>query len=537
MTSSQTGTDTASGQAKASSPVPLAAAIQLTGISKSFGPVRANHNVNINIEAGTVHGIIGENGAGKSTLMSILYGFYEADAGEILIDGSPVKINSSQAAIASGIGMVHQHFMLIDTFTVLENIILGAESSALLNSGLDEARRKLETLEEEYGLNVNLDAMTGELPVGEQQRVEILKALYRNAKILILDEPTGVLTPQETVQLFKILSALNDEGVTIVLITHKLKEIMAITDNVSVMRAGEMVAHRKTSETDAEELAELMVGRKVIGDIDKGDKARGKPALVIEGLTVSSEGAVPLLDDISFDVCAGEIVGIAGVSGNGQSELLEVLSGIRRFDKGKVILNGRDVTPDQVCDPKEVRDLKIAHVPEDRHRLGMVTSFSAQESSILGYQDADEYHTGPFFNLTAINSDCRRMMEGFDVRPRLPEIRSANMSGGNQQKLILAREIDKDPEVLLVGQPTRGVDIGAIEFIHSQLVDLRNQGCAVLMVSVELDEVMKLSDRILVMFGGRIVAEVAGGEADEKTLGLMMANAHDTKTASSEVRS
>lgn len=533
MTQAETGTDTAPGRVKTTSPVPLPAAIQLTNISKSFGPVRANYNVNIVVEAGTVHGIIGENGAGKSTLMSILYGFYEADTGKIDIDGKPVKINSSQAAIAAGIGMVHQHFMLIDTFTVLENIILGAESSGLLKKGLAEARSKLEKLEDEYGLNVDLDAVTGELPVGEQQRVEILKALYRDAKILILDEPTGVLTPQETVQLFNILKALNDEGVTIVLITHKLKEIMAITDNVSVMRAGEMVAHRKTSETDAEELAELMVGRKVIGEIDKGDTKCGKPALKIEGLSVSSGEAVPLLDDLNFEVCAGEIVGIAGVSGNGQSELLEVLSGIRGFDKGQVYLNGRDLSPDQLCDPKEVRNLKIAHVPEDRHRLGMVIDFSAQESSILGYQDSEAYHSGPFFDLTVINAECRRMMDGFDVRPRLPEIRSANMSGGNQQKLILAREIDKDPEVLLVGQPTRGVDIGAIEFIHRQLMDLRNQGCAVLMVSVELDEVMKLSDRILVMFGGRIVAEVKGGDADEKTLGLMMANAHDQSTTQS----
>ncbi len=536
MPNSITEADTQAGQADRASSAPSSAAIQLTGISKSFGPVRANDNVNIKVEAATIHGIIGENGAGKSTLMSILYGFYEADAGQIEVDGSPVKITSSQAAIAAGIGMVHQHFMLIDSFTVLENIILGAETSPLLDVGLAEARSKLTKLEDEYGLNVDLDALTGDLPVGEQQRVEILKALYRNAKILILDEPTGVLTPQESQQLFRILRALKEEGVTIILITHKLNEIMAITDNVSVMRAGQMVAHRRTAETDAGELAELMVGRKVIGKIDKARQARGKPVLKADKLTVNSAGAVPLLDQVSFELCAGEIVGIAGVSGNGQSELLEVLSGIRRFDKGSLNLNGRLVTPGQACGPREVRDLKIAHVPEDRHRLGLVTSFSAQESSILGYQDADAYHVGPFFNLTSITQDCRRMMEGFDVRPRLPEIRSANMSGGNQQKLILAREIDKHPEVLLVGQPTRGVDIGAIEFIHSQLIELRNQGCAILMVSVELDEVMKLSDRILVMFGGRIVAEVDGDEADEKTLGLMMANAHDTASPSSGTR-
>ena len=535
MTGPHPTEDEASAQPTPVSTAHLPPAIQLEGISKSFGPVRANHNINISVPTGSIHGIIGENGAGKSTLMSILYGFYEADKGTVEVDGLQKNINSPQAAIAAGIGMVHQHFMLIDTFTVLENIILGAETHALLNEGLSEARAKLQALEDDYGLNVDLDALAGELPVGEQQRVEILKALYRDARILILDEPTGVLTPQETVQLFNILRALNREGVTIVLITHKLKEIMAITDNVSVMRAGEMVAHRKTSETTAIELAELMVGRKIVDQIDKGAVVVGAPALKLQGVSIHSEGEVPLLDDISFEVRAGEIVGIAGVSGNGQSELLEVLSGIRSFDKGEIYLNGRQVTSDKLCDPGEVRRLKIAHVPEDRHRLGLVTSFSAQESSILGYQDSGIYNKGPFFDLTAINDDCRRMMESFDVRPRIPEIRSANMSGGNQQKLILAREIDKDPEVLLVGQPTRGVDIGAIEFIHRQLVDLRNQGCAVLLVSVELDEVMKLSDRILVMFDGRIVAEVAVADADEKTLGLMMANAHTQPSNENEV--
>ncbi len=534
MIGTMTGGDTESEQAAIVPPADFASAIKLTGISKSFGPVRANHDIHISIKPGTIHGIIGENGAGKSTLMSILYGFYEADRGTIEVDGVQRNINSSQAAIAAGIGMVHQHFMLIDTFTVLENIILGAEAHALLAAGLNKARTKLQALEEDYGLNVDLDALAGDLPVGEQQRVEILKALYRDARILILDEPTGVLTPQETVQLFEILRALNRQGVTIVLITHKLKEIMAVTDNVSVMRAGEMVAHRKTADTTAEELAELMVGRKIVNQIDRGESAVGAPALKIEGVTVQSDGDVPLLDNISFDVCAGEVVGIAGVSGNGQSQLLEVLSGIRPIDRGQIYLNGRDVSAGDRCTPEEVRGLKIAHVPEDRHRLGMVTSFSAQESSILGYQDWGIYNNGVLFDLETINGECQRLMEAFDVRPRIPEIRSANMSGGNQQKLILAREIDKDPEVLLVGQPTRGVDIGAIEFIHRQLIDLRNQGCAVLLVSVELDEVMKLSDRILVMYDGRIVAEVASKDADEKTLGLMMANAHHRSAKSQE---
>ncbi len=506
-------------------------AIELKGISKSFGPVKANDNIDLAVKSGDIHGIVGENGAGKSTLMSILYGFYEADSGTVSVGGKPVQITSSQIAIDVGIGMVHQHFMLVDTFSVLENIILGAETGPLLQSGLDHARAKLDQLEKEYGLNVDLDAITSELPVGEQQRIEILKALYRSARILILDEPTGVLTPQESDQLFRILGALKREGVTIILITHKLREIMAITDSVSVMRNGKMVAHRQTADTSREELAELMVGRKIVGDVGKDVVKRGAAVLKVEGLSDGLDQSVPVLDNLNFEVHAGEIVGIAGVSGNGQSELLEILSGIRPFDAGRISLNGRELTIDHQCGPKEVRALKTAHVPEDRHRLGMITNFLAQESAILGYHDADKYNRGLFLDRAGISRECMRMMEEFDVRPRIPEIRSANMSGGNQQKLILAREIDKNPEILLVGQPTRGVDIGAIEFIHGKILELRRRGCAVVLVSVELDEIMTLSDRILVMFGGRIVGEVDGEHADEKLLGLMMANAHGDEAA------
>ncbi len=504
---------------------PSPAAIELRNISKSFGPVRANHNVSMTVEAGAIHGIVGENGAGKSTLMSILYGFYEADAGEIFIGGEPVKILSSNDAIASGIGMVHQHFMLVDTFTVLENVMMGAESGALLKESIDKARGELERLENEYGLQVDPDSLAEELPVGELQRVEILKALYRGARILILDEPTGVLTPQETDQLFRIFQALKEQGTTVILITHKLREIMAITDTVSVMRHGEMVAHRKTSDTSKEELAELMVGRKVRADLEKKPCQPGAAALVVEGLTVRDAYDVAKVDDVSFEVRKGEIVGIAGVSGNGQSELLDALSGIQRIVRGRIKVGDREVSSEAHCNPAEMRAMKMAHVPEDRQRLGMVTDFSAQESAILGYQHDDKYQSGILFDLQAIRTHCSEIMERFDVRPPHPDTKSANFSGGNQQKLILAREIDRDPEVLLVGQPTRGVDIGAIEFIHRHLVDLRDNGCAVLLVSVELDEIMSLADRILVMFEGRIVAEVAGDEADERTLGLMMANA------------
>ena len=346
-------------------------AVELRGISKSFGPVRANRDVDLSVGAGTIHGIVGENGAGKSTLMSILYGFYEADSGDILIGGTPHNIRSSRDAIAAGIGMVHQHFMLVETFTVLENVMLGAESGALLAASEAAARQELERLEREYGLDVPLDEPVGGLPVGQQQRVEILKSLYRGARILILDEPTGVLTPQETDQLFAILNALKAQGVTILLITHKLREIMAVTDWVSVMRGGEMVAHRPTAETSREELAELMVGRKVRLDLDKAPAAVRAPMIVVDGLGLKDHRGVALLQDVGFTVGAGEIVGVAGVSGNGQSELLEILAGIRAPSQGTVKLGALTVSPDTPGDPAQRREAGVAHVPEDRHKLGL----------------------------------------------------------------------------------------------------------------------------------------------------------------------
>jgi simple sugar transport system ATP-binding protein len=508
--------------AREESPPP---AIELIGIAKSFGPVKANHNVSLSVAAGSIHGIVGENGAGKSTLMSILYGFYEADEGEIRVAGKPVDISSSDRAIAVGIGMVHQHFMLVDTFTVLENVMMGAESGALLGDSVTAARTELERLESEYGLYVDPDATVENLPVGDLQRVEILKALYRGAQILILDEPTGVLTPQETDQLFRILGALKAQGVTIILITHKLREIMAVTDTVSVMRQGEIVANKITTQTSETELAELMVGRKIRPQSKKAEISPGEAVLRVEGLTVRDALQIAKVDDLSFEVRSGEIVGIAGVSGNGQSELLEVLSGILPIDAGKIEVAGRTVTPEAPCPPSEMRALRLAHVPEDRQRLGMITRFSAMETAILGYQKDPAYQKGVVFDSNAIENKCANLMAQFDVRPQLPDVKSANLSGGNQQKLILAREIDRDPVILLVGQPTRGVDIGAIEFIHQQLLDLRNRGCAILLVSVELEEIMALSDRILVMFEGRIVAELSAAEADERLLGLLMANA------------
>jgi simple sugar transport system ATP-binding protein len=506
------------------------AAIELVGINKSFGAVRANRDIHLNVQPGTIHGIIGENGAGKSTLMSILYGFYQADSGEIRIGGKPVAIKTPNEAIANGIGMVHQHFMLVENFTVLENIILGAEGAALLNKGIARARGELHRLEQEYGLDVDPDAVIEDLAVGLQQRVEILKALYRGAEILILDEPTGVLTPAEADHLFKILRRLKDEGKTVILITHKLREIMAVTDNVSVMRQGQMVATRKTSETTVEELAELMVGRRVLLHVEKGAASPGEVKLSVRNLTVRDSRGVAMVKDVSFDVRAGEIVGIAGVAGNGQSELIETISGIRKAVSGSVTLDGRPVDVTGAADPAELRRRGLAHVPEDRHHMGLILPFEEYENSILGYHNDPEYGTGPFLDLKAIEADARDKIAKYDIRPTDPHLRTANFSGGNQQKIVLAREMEQDPMVLVVGQPTRGVDVGAIEFIHKRLIAMRDAGKAVLLVSVELDEIRSLSDRILVMFDGRVVGE-RDAEATEGELGLLMAGVERKEAA------
>lgn len=495
-------------------------AIELIGIDKRFGSVHANKDVTIRIDKGSIHGIIGENGAGKSTLMSILFGFYAADKGEIRVNGSPVKIKSSTDAISHGIGMVHQHFMLVEPFTVLENVVLGAENGALIGPALGKARAELERLARDYELEVDPDAVVGSLPVGLQQRVEILKALFRGAEVLILDEPTGVLTPAEADHLFRILGQLKAQGKTVIFITHKLREIMAITDHVSVMRRGEVVASRKTKETNEGELAELMVGRRVLLRVEKGKAHPGKPVLEVEHLTVRDAQGVPRVDDVSFNVRAGEIVGIAGVSGNGQSELLEAIAGILKPTAGKIIVNGFDLAPH--ADPSMARHHGLAHVPEDRQHRGTVMSFDAAESAILGWHREEALGRSYHLNRGAVVERARKEMAEFDVRPANPLLKTAKFSGGNQQKIILAREIERDPNLLIVGQPTRGVDIGAIEFIHRRLIELRDAGKAILLVSVELDEVRALSDRILVMFAGKIMGE-RPPEADERELGLLMA--------------
>ena len=501
-----------------------APAIELKGISKAFGPVQANKDISIRVMPGTIHGIIGENGAGKSTLMSILYGFYKADAGEIFISGRKTTIPDSQAAIAAGIGMVFQHFKLVENFTVLENVVLGAEDSSLLRPSLARARRELKSLAEEYELNVDPDALIEEVGVGMQQRVEILKALYRKADILILDEPTGVLTPAEADHLFRILENLKREGKTIILITHKLREIMDITDTVSVMRRGQMTATVKTSETSPTELAELMVGRKVLLRVDKAPAQVGEKILEVNNLNVVNSKGVQMLKGVSFDIRAGEILGIAGVAGNGQSELLEVLGGYRTAT-GSVRLNGEEIDlTGAKSDGQSRRARGISHVPEDRQREGLIMNFHAWENTAFGYHHDDRYQRSRLLmDNAAIKQDTEGKMARFDVRPPDPRLAAKSFSGGNQQKIVLAREIERNPELLLIGQPTRGVDIGAIEFIHQQIVALRDQGKAILLVSVELEEILSLSDRIAVMFDGKIMGERLPDQTDEKELGLLMA--------------
>ncbi len=505
-------------------PDAAAPAIELRGISKAFGPVQANRDISIRVMPGTIHGIIGENGAGKSTLMSILYGFYQADAGEILIAGRRTQIHSSRDAIAAGIGMVFQHFKLVPNFTVLENVVLGAEEGALLLPSLGRARRLLTELARDYELEVDPDAVIEEIGVGLQQRVEILKALYRRAEILILDEPTGVLTPAEADHLFRILKALRAQGKTIVLITHKLREIMEVTDRVSVMRRGEMVATRETAATSPEELAELMVGRKVLLNVPKAPARPGRPVLEVENLKVVDDKGVERLRGVSLEVRAGEILGIAGVAGNGQSELLEVLGGIVP-GTGRVRLNGAELPlSGRGADGQARRAAGIAHVPEDRQTLGLILDFTAWENIAFGYHHDPRYQRGAvLMDNEAIRADARGKIERFDIRPADCWLPARSFSGGNQQKIVCAREIERSPDLLLVGQPTRGVDIGAIEFIHRRLVNLRDAGKAILLVSVELDEILSLADRIAVMFDGRIMGERLPGQTDPGELGLMMA--------------
>ncbi len=494
--------------------------LSLRGITKRFGGVVANDHIDITVEPGTIHAIVGENGAGKSTAMRIAYGFYTADAGEILINGQPQRIQRPLDAIALGIGMVHQHFMLVDTMTVAENIVLGAESGSALALDVEQSAARIRALSEAFRLSVDPHALVETLSVGQQQRVELLKALYRNAQLLILDEPTAVLTPQEVEEFFAILRGMREQGKTIVIITHKLGEVLAISDDVTVMRDGKVVGRVKTKETSAAELARLMVGREVLLQVDKPPAKPGNVMLSVRHLSVGS-GANRILKDVSLDVRAGEIVGIAGVEGNGQRELIESIAGLvdPAHVSGEIALEGTSLLG---MDARARRELGIAHIPEDRHRRGLLLDFPLDENSILGVHYRPPVASGAMLNDREIRRRTADIIRRFDVRPPNPDLPARALSGGNQQKLIIGREFELKPRLLLVAQPTRGVDIGAIEFIHRKLVELRDAGCAVLLVSAELEEVMSLSDRLLVIRDGRIAGEVDPASAKPADIGILM---------------
>ena len=498
--------------------------LELRDITKRFGAVLANDHLNITIPSGTIHAIVGENGAGKSTAMRIAYGFYRADSGDILVNDRIRDIRAPRDAIGLGIGMVHQHFMLVRPMTVTENIVLGAEPGTALSLNLREAASTIRRVSEEFRLSVDPDATVEDLSVGQQQRVELLKALYRRAELLILDEPTAVLTPQEVEEFFAILRHMRAQGKTVVIITHKLSEVLAVSDSVTIMRDGRVVGDVKTCDTTAEQLAKLMVGRDVLLRVEKRPAQPGETVLRVSDLIVTGGDGRRRLDRVSFDVCAGEIVGIAGVEGNGQTELVESLAGLSPAARvsGTMMFAGRDVTS---LDVRQRRERGIAHIPEDRHRRGLLLDFSVADNAILGihYRPPAVRRSGAaLLDRTAIDSRARLVIREFDVRPANPALPARSLSGGNQQKLIIGREFELPPMLLLIAQPTRGVDIGAIEFIHRKIIALRDAGCAIVLVSAELDEVTALADRLLVLHNGRVAGEVDPGRVTADEIGLLM---------------
>ena len=498
--------------------------LELRNISKRFGNTLANDRVNITVRTGTIHAIVGENGAGKSTAMNIAYGFYTADEGDVVIDGKPRKFTTPHEAIILGIGMVHQHFMLVGSMTVTENIILGAEPGSLAALDITGAAERIRSLSKEFHLEIAVNAFVEDLSVGQQQRVELLKALYRDARILILDEPTAVLTPQEVADFFRILRGMRDQGKTIVIITHKLDEVLAISDEVTVMRDGRVIGQRKTDQTNAAELARLMVGRDVLLRVNRPPAQPGAPILRVENLTMTGSDATLRLASLSFEVRTGEIVGIAGVEGNGQTELIEALAGLVEPQQlsGKIWFDGENITSLTVRQRKE---RGIAHVPEDRHRRGLLLDSNLSENSILGIHFRPPAVVPPaliMLDERGIRRRAEAVIRDFDVRPSNPDLPARALSGGNQQKLVIGREFELPPKLLLVSQPTRGVDIGAIEFIHRKLVGLRDSGCAILLVSAELEEVTALADRLLVIYKGKIAGERESGRASVEEIGLMM---------------
>jgi simple sugar transport system ATP-binding protein len=506
-------------------PATQAPAVRMTGIDKRFGAVRANRGASIEVRQGEIHALVGENGAGKSTLMKILSGMLSCDAGTIEVGGRDVTGWSTAAAIAAGVGMVHQHFMLVPTLTVAENVVLGREPVSVGTFDRERAVADVARLSEQSGLAVPPGRLVADLSVGEAQRVEILKTLYRGARVLLLDEPTAVLSPPEVAELWKVLRRVRDGGATIILITHKLDEVMTVTENVTVMRQGETVARMATRDTTPEGIARAMVGREVDLSVGHARSTRGAavaaaPVLEVRNLVVRGARVERAVNDVSFAVAPGEILGIAGVEGNGQTELLEAIAGLRGVTSGSVRLGGSEITALGV---RARGDAGLSHIPEDRHRRGLVLDYSVADNLILGQQHRYSHHG--MLDQAAIAANAARQVAGFDIRPADPALPARALSGGNQQKVVIAREMSREFTALLAAQPTRGVDVGAIEFIHDELRKARDAGKAVLLVSAELREVLSLSDRIAVMYGGRIVAMMPRGEASEEILGQYMTGA------------
>lgn len=496
-------------------------AISMEGISKRFPLVLANDSVDFAVNWGSIHALIGENGAGKSTLMKILGGVQQPDEGTIYVDGQQVQIDSAKKAFDLGIGMVHQHFMLVETLSVTENLVLGKEPHLGPTLDLMSARKRARALIKRFGFDIQPSTKIKDLPVGLQQQVEILKTLFRGAKILILDEPTAVLTPQETRGLFSFLKEFTLQGGAVIFISHKLDEVIEICDTMSVMRDGKMIGAVTRSETSQRQLANMMVGREVLLQVEKTPAEPREVRLEVEHVSLhSQESHKPVLNDISFALRAGEILGIAGIEGNGQSELVAAITGLRHVESGRILLAGDDISDNTV---RQVREAGLSHIPEDRNEHGLVGEYSAAENSVLG----DVYHA-PYSRLgflqdAAIDAHAREIIDAYDVRPPSLDVKALSYSGGNAQKLIVARELARDPKILVASQPTRGVDIGAIEFIHKQIVAARDKGMAVLLVSADLNEVMSLSDRIMVLFEGKVMGELTQQEATAERLGLMMA--------------
>ena len=495
--------------------------LELRGITKRFPGVVANDNVNLELNTGEVLSLIGENGAGKSTLMSVLYGMYKPDEGEILIDGTPLVFTSPADAIAAGIGMVHQHFMLVPVFTVAENVVLGVEPTGALGKlNIDEARRMVREISDKYNLDLDPDAVIEDLPVGVQQRVEIVKVLLRDAKVVVFDEPTAVLTPSEIIEFFEIVKTLVSAGRGVVFITHKLKEALNIADRIAVLRRGKVVGDADPKTATESQIAEMMVGRPVQLTVEKNSAKAGDVVLKVTDLTVLDADGRTHVENVSFEVHAGEIVGVAGVQGNGQTELVEALTGLRKATSGVIALDGKDLTH---SDPRERHQMGMAHIPEDRQRQGLVGGLSVAENLVLTRYHDDQFSHGVIVDWEAADAIAETLITEYDIRTPNKETGVGTLSGGNQQKVIVARELSRDLRLTIAAQPTRGVDVGSIEYIHSRIVKERDSGTAVLIVSTELEEVMALSDRLLVMYRGKVVAELDPKKVTPMEVGLYMA--------------